>query len=183
MVENLKQLIDLAKAGDKEAFGRLYTIYYTPVYRYAYLRLRNKEIAEDIAQTVFLKMYEKVSEFEEQKESPLPFLFTIARNTIIDWFRKESHSTAEDDETLSKKIDDRATHNFTEEKENKNLAELAMNILEGEQKEAVMLKFLSGMPNDEIAKVLGKKEEAIRQLQSRGIKKIREHFKERGIFE
>ena len=183
MEENPKQLMNLAKQGNKEAFGKLYGIYYTPVYRYAFLRLKNKGIAEDIAQTVFLKMYKKVSEFEQQKDSPLPFLFTIARNSIIDWFRKENRSSAEDDETLSRKIDERANHNFTEEKESKNLAELAMNILDGEQKEAVMLKFITEMPNWEIAKVLGKTEEAVRQIQSRGIKKIREHFKAKGIFE
>lgn len=183
MEENPIQLIDKAKKGDTEAFGRLYEMYYAPVYRYVYLRTRSKQSSEDIAQTVFLKMYSSIEKFEHKKDSPLPFLFTIARNTMLDSFRKESHSAAEDDETLSEKIDERSHYDFSGEKESKNLAEIAVSILEGEQKDAIILKFLGGMPNSEIAKVLGKSEEMVRQLQSRGIKKIREHFKEKGIFE
>ena len=183
MEENPKQLIEQAKKGDTEAFGKLYELYYTPVYRYAYLRTRSKQASEDIAQIVFLKMYSNIKKFEHMKDSPLPFLFTIARNSIIDFFRKENHSMAEDDETLSKKIDERSQYDFSEEAENKNLAELAVNILDGEQKDAVILRFLTGMPNAEIATVLGKKEETVRQIQSRGIKKIREYFKEKKIFE
>ena len=40
---NPKELMRLAKAGDSEAYGQLYELYYTPVFRYVYIRVRDKE--------------------------------------------------------------------------------------------------------------------------------------------
>ncbi|KKU85720.1 MAG: hypothetical protein UY14_C0015G0015 [Parcubacteria group bacterium GW2011_GWA1_47_9] len=62
---DLKQLMQLAKNGDTEAFGRLYELYFTPVYRYIYLRTKNKEEAEDLSQAVFVKVFKSIGAFRE----------------------------------------------------------------------------------------------------------------------
>ena len=84
-----KELMRLAKDGDSEAFGLLYSKYFVPVFRYIYLRLKNKEEAEDLAQTVFLRVYKSLTRFRDQGKEPLAYFFTIARNAIIDYWRKK----------------------------------------------------------------------------------------------
>ena len=81
---NPKILMELAKGGDSEAFGHIYHLYLTPVYRFIYFRLRNKEEAEDLTQTVFLKVYQSIHAFQVKNQSPLAYFLTIARNTVID---------------------------------------------------------------------------------------------------
>ena len=58
-------LMELAKKGDTGAFGRLYELYFTPVYRYIYFRVRDRREAEDLIQIVFLKAYKSVSSFRD----------------------------------------------------------------------------------------------------------------------
>ena len=53
----------------------------------------------------------------------------------------------------------------------------AVRDLSEDQQTVIIMKFINDLPNSEIAELLGKKEEAVRQLQSRGIKKLREKFK------
>ena len=84
-----KQLMQLAKNGDTEAFGQLYELYFKPVYRYIYLRTKSKEEAEDLSQVVFIKIFKSIGGFQEQNKQPLAYFFTIARNTVIDHWRKK----------------------------------------------------------------------------------------------
>jgi RNA polymerase sigma-70 factor (ECF subfamily) len=84
-----RELLRRAKEGDEGAFGALYEIYYTPVYRYLFLRSRSKADAEDIAQTVFVKVYASLERFEIHEE-PLCYFFSVARNALIDFHRKKT---------------------------------------------------------------------------------------------
>jgi RNA polymerase sigma-70 factor (ECF subfamily) len=177
-VENAKMLIESAKAGDSEAFGTLYQLYYTPVYRYIYLRTKSKTQAEDITQTVFLKVYKTLGRWEATESSPLAYFFTVARNSIIDHWRKESHGTVYDDEVV-RDFDGQegsAVDDF-EKRETEEIVHSALGILTEDQQEVMRLKFISDLSTAEIARMLDKSEEAVRQLQSRALKLLRTYFK------
>lgn len=45
-------LMQLAKRGDRKAFARIYQLYFTPIFRYIYYRIRDKEETEDLVQLV-----------------------------------------------------------------------------------------------------------------------------------
>ncbi len=176
--EDPEKLILLAQQGDSEAFGRLYKIYYTPVYRYIFLRTRRKAETEDIAQTVFLKVYNSLNTIKDFKSPPLAFFFTVARNALIDHWRKEGHGTVYDDELLISKSDEAIDNtDRIETKETKELIHSALGILTEDQQEIIRLKFLSELSNKEISEMIGKSEEAIRQLQSRALKLLRAYLK------
>ena len=53
---NQKALFDEAKKGNKEAFEKLYNFYYVPVYRYIWIRVKDKVEVEHLAQDVFIKV-------------------------------------------------------------------------------------------------------------------------------
>jgi RNA polymerase sigma-70 factor (ECF subfamily) len=60
-----KILMQLAKSGDTEAFSRLYELYFIPVFRYIYFRVKDKEEANDLTQIVFLKVFSSLPNFKE----------------------------------------------------------------------------------------------------------------------
>jgi len=156
-------LMKLAKEGDKEAFGRIYELYFTPVFRYVYFRLRNRHEAEDLTQTVFVKFYESAADFAETGKSPLAYFFTIARNVIIDHSRKKKEIVMGDRELEAGAggIKEDQLKNI-ERKEISIKVKEAIKRLTDDQQEIMILKFINDLSNGEIAEILGKSEVAVR---------------------
>ncbi len=180
---NPKQLMQLAKNGDTEAFGQLYELYFTPVYRYIYLRTKSKEEAEDLAQVVFVKIFKSIGSFQEQNKPPLAYFFTIARNTVIDHWRKKKEilvdTPIETDVAIEEQTD--SPIDLIDKKANAQVIHKAIETLTEDQQEVIILKFINDLTTVEIAKILEKKEDAIRQLQCRALKILKQYFKEHGL--
>ena len=174
-----KILMQLAKSGDAEAFGRLYELYFTPVFRYIYFRVKDKEEANDLTQTVFLKVFCSLPNFKEQNKSPLAYFFTVARNTVIDHWRAKKEVRLDDPENVFEKIPDRANGPFelVEKKEDGQAVHRAIQELTDIQREVIVLKFINDISNKDIAELVGKTEEAVRQLQCRALKALRQILK------
>lgn len=170
-------LIRRAKDGDTKAFGRLYTIYFTPVFRYIYYRVRDKETTNDLTQTVFLKVLQSLKRYQEKNKSPLAYFFTVARNTVIDYWRKKKEISIDYSEKF---LEMSAADNQLESVEKTDVSQIlhrAISQLTDTEQEVIVLKFINDLPNREIAELLKKTEEAVRQLQYRALKKLRDHLK------
>ena len=174
-----KKLMLRAKSGDREAFGQLYAQFYVSVFRYIYLRVSDKKEAEDLAQEVFLKTYRSIDRYKETASDPLAYFFTVARNSVIDFYRKKKEISLEGNEEILQVHDFK---NDPEEEFNKNEAKekmmRAINNLSEEQKEVVILKFINDMSNQEIARLLGKNEPAVRQIQHRALENLQKILKD-----
>ncbi|PIS04580.1 MAG: hypothetical protein COT81_05790 [Candidatus Buchananbacteria bacterium CG10_big_fil_rev_8_21_14_0_10_42_9] len=173
-------LMERAKQGDSDAFGQLYELYYVPVFRYIYYRLPDKEEAENLTQTVFIKVFKSVGRFKYQGKSPLAYFFTVARNSITDYWRKKREVKLNDPEVVFQRMADdrRSEAELTEIKDMATKIKDAIYNLTEEQQEVMILKFVNEFSNKEIAEVTGKKEGAIRQLQCRALKVLRQEFKD-----
>jgi len=181
--QNPKILIQKAKNGDNEAFGRFYELYFVPIFRYIYFRVKSKVEAEDLTQEVFLKAYRAIENFEDKNKSPLAYFFTIARNTVIDYWRKKKELVVNKDETFEKISDKNSDPlKLTEQKEIRDFVKQAIEDLTQDQQEVIILKFINERTNQEIANLLNKSEEAVRQLQCRALKVLRQKFKDLKIF-
>lgn len=161
-------LIQEAKLGDKEAFGRLYQTYVDKIYRFVFFRVgQRKEVAEDLVSDVFLKAWERLETFKEG--SFQAWLYMIARNRVIDYYR-----SARPRGVLDETIRDDAN---TEEEVLKGLeieqVKDALSQLTEEQREVIVLKFIEDVSHNEIATILGKRPDAVRALSSRAIKELR----------
>jgi RNA polymerase sigma-70 factor (ECF subfamily) len=166
-------LMRLAKNGDQSAFSQIYELYFTPVFRYIFLRVQNKSDAENLAQDVFLKAYKNIDNFQERNKEPLTLFFTIARNTVIDFWKKKK-------DIIMEEIEEEISENPLEILEKHDDCKRILIVLEKlnkDQKEVIILKFISGLTNKEISQLLEKSEEAIRQLQSRGLRILRQYFR------
>jgi len=176
-------LMRLAKDGDAGAFSLLYKNYFTPVFRYIYIRVKDKDAANDLTQTVFLKVFQSIGSYQEKNKSPLAYFFTIARNAIIDLWRKEKGAKFDDLDENFDSIPDEANNpqKISERSETSEKANRAINRLPDSQQELIILKFINELSNKEIAEVLDKTEDAVRQIQSRALKTLKQYFKEDNI--
>lgn len=174
-----QELLKKAQSGDTRAFETLYTEFFTPVYRYLYKRVRNKDDAMDLAQTVFVKLATTTAVYEAGDSGLLSYLFTVARNTLIDFSRKESHGIIYDDELLGDNDTLERSDQSMEVHEQRDLVTRALQELDEPTREIMELRFVDGMKSHEIAQVIGKSEESVRQIQSRALKKLREVCKEK----
>ena len=130
---------------------RIYQEYQPKVMGYIYARLRSKADAEDLCQDIFEKVALKLDTFDPGKASISTWIFSITRNSVIDFYRR-SHPAAELDESLPQdsSIDDRLLSDET-------LEELAAALekLPRELREIVVLRYYDGRPLTEIARSLG----------------------------
>lgn len=171
-----KELIEKAKSGDNEAFGKLYELFYLPVFRYIYFRINKKEDTQDLVQIVFLKVYQSIESYEERGKEPLAYFFTVARNTVIDYLRKKGNlSLNENVEVEGRERDN--PEKLVQDNEQKKFVDEAIQTLNEDQKEVILLKFMGDLSNSEIAKQIGKSEDAIRQIQHRALKMLKKKLK------
>ncbi len=168
-------LIKRVKRGDREAFGKLYLKYLDNIYRYIYFRVnQDQPIAEDLAETVFFKAWENIKNFKEDGGTFKAWLYMIAKNTVIDYFRKPQ-KTVQLDENLVHQTDS-LEEKLLKEHEIKDLNH-ALSYLTDEQKEVITLKYIEEASNEEIGKILNKNEDAVRALQHRALEKLRKLLK------
>ncbi|MBV9349189.1 MAG: RNA polymerase sigma factor [Patescibacteria group bacterium] len=175
---DIRKVLQKAKKGDTEAFSLIYTDYYSPIYKYIYTRTGSKEQAEDLTQEVFLKAYRSIKSFRITDASPLAYFYTIARNAVIDFRRKQSIVKVQNLEIIeavgdeSPNAEDRAIR-----EEQWEYVQECLQRLTEDQQEIITLKFMSGLTNKEISAMTGKSEMAIRQTQSRGLRTLGKLFK------
>ncbi len=157
-----------------QRFAGYYEEYFDQVYRYTYFRTgRNKDLAFDLASEVFLKALEKFHTYQEEKSAFKNWIFTIARNHIIDYYRIRKENVDIDDvsqllvapETIAKNL---RINNDTA------LVLCAMEHLPEAQQEILQLKFFAELNNQEIAKVLDKTEINIRVIMHRAIHTLKQ---------
>ena len=176
-VEEIKSLVKEAKDGNHASFTKLYNAFFTPVYRYVFSRIHDKDKSDDIVQVVFIKWYNALPTYE-MRVSPLQYLFVIARRLLIDNYGgtqfssldEENHPEIVDD---SKPQDEVLDIRITTDQvlaQFKHLSELHQEVLR--------LHFFAELSTEEIAKLLGKKEPAIRQIKHRALTSLRELTKD-----
>ncbi len=170
------KLVHKAKKGEARAFGRLYDIYLTPIYRFVFLRVGGQKAeAEDICHQVFLKAWQNIKDYEFQGFPFSSWLYRIAQNTVIDYYRTKKPVL--DLEKIPEEIF--TTMPDTEIKLDQDLelqtVRLAIAKLEPDQQNVILLKFVNDLTNKEIAVILGKSEGAIRVIQHRALKQLKKH--------
>ena len=166
-------LVELARTGDTEAFGMLYDHYHQSVYRFLYYRVGSVQLAEDLMSETFFRALRSMGSFRWQGKDFGAWLMTIARNLAADHFK--SGRTR-----LEQTTEDMGLHDApTEGPESSVLAQLtneallsALTQLPTEQQECLVMRFLQGLSIAETAKVLGRSDGAVKQLQLRGVRNL-----------
>lgn len=173
----------LSSLSVEELGEKLYKTHYTPLFRYLYYRVRNQDDAEDLAQTVFVKAFNSLKEGMWNGAGGIKYLFTIARNTLIDHYRRAKHVAIASDELIESFADLIATDEPVREREKREMIAVGLKVLREAEAEAVNLRFMSDMDYDAIAAIMGKRPDAVRQLVHRGLKTLKKFFNDEGLFD
>ena len=168
-------MVDRAKAGDQSALGQLFDNHYARVYRYAYAKVSREQDAEDIAQEVFLRMYQALDRFEQRGVPFRAWLMQIAANLVNDFYRKNGSGAR----TLSiqqNEIDVAGDPDPAAEVELQlNVEEVigAMTCLTDLEREVIQLRYAAELSIAETAAVTGKNENNVKQLTFKALQKLR----------
>ena len=178
--QDLNKLLEDAKNGNTEAFGRVYDHFSRPIYKFIFFRIGHKEIAEDILADTFVKAWSKINQVSSPKALS-SWLYQIAKNNIIDYYRIRRNLIAieEVEEFL---LEDAASpvDELNLAFEQKKLLEV-VNLLPKDQQQVIKYKFFEDLSNDQIALLLNKTEGAIRVIQHRAVIKLKELAKKKKI--
>jgi RNA polymerase sigma-70 factor (ECF subfamily) len=161
-----------AKNGDSAAFGKLYDIYFQPIFRFIYFRTSHQETAEDLAEEVFIKALRGLPKFTGDTDKLSSWLYTIARNVVIDHYRKAGETLPIEalEHVPDKSIS--ALQALQLEADQVLLA-AALEKLSSIEKTIITLRFLEGFEIAELATLLSKSEGNIRIIQYRALQKLR----------
>ena len=164
-------LVDQAASGNFSAFGQLYEMFLDKIYRYAYYQVKDKMTAEDITETVFMKAWKQIATCKGHGDTFSAWLYRIAHNQVVDTLKSSKALQTIDLEDISNLDSPELTADLRDEAE--DLAGMIAELPEG-QRQVLILKFIEGLNNAEISRILNKSEQAIRILQMRALARMRE---------
>ena len=170
----LRKDLDRLIKGEIGVYSQIYEKLYSPLFRYALSKLRSRDTATDLTQDVFVRVFEKIKQ-GQIKEISKAYFFRSLQNAITDHWRSKDRLVIRDEELILKEADTKGEGlEIKDSRLMKVLGEELSKLKEAER-EAIELRYFSELEIEEIADIMGKSEMAIRQLCSRGIKKIREN--------
>ncbi len=172
VIEPAPDVITRARSGDRQAFAELYDENADRVYRYLLYRVREPADAEDLTSDVFTRAFANIQRYRWQGKSFLAWLYTIARNAVTDRVRR-SRPTVDLDDALGLADGSPTAHEHVEANDRAAALRSAMSKLTADQQEVLLLRFMENHSSQEVAKVLGKNEGAIRALQFRALGRLR----------
>lgn len=176
---------------DSEAFAELYDVYVRPIYRFVYLKLSNKEDAEDVTSDIFLRAWHYLLARQEEDEEKAVdnfrgLIYTIARNRVIDIYRDRARRQECPIHTVEEVIV--STTGPIQELEYQEEREELLDTLKKmkqEYQDVIYLRYIEGLPIREVVSILGKSSTSVRVTLHRALKKLKElkecEKKERGM--
>lgn len=176
--DRLTELAVRMKKGDRRAATELYDELLPKVYGFLYTRTSKKEVAEDLAHDVFIKLIEKIDAFDEKKGVFVVWFWQVVRRMLIDFYRKKQEtpfSRFEPDEVEAMSIDDHPP--AVDEKMRYEKVSNFMKTLSEDEQELFEYRYVAEMSYSEIAELTGKSEGSLRVASLRIKGKVKEQFK------
>ncbi len=168
----LDALARRAAAGEREAFGELYTLLVDDLYRYVRGLVRDETLAEDIVAEVFLRAWRFIPRYRAGSNTLRQWTFTIARNQVRDAWRQERLRPIALEVDVAEDSDECPA-------EARHAAETIQRALKGltdHQRDVVLLRYFGEKSHAEIARLVGKREGAIRATLLRALRRMRKEI-------
>ncbi|MCG8386923.1 MAG: RNA polymerase sigma-70 factor [Cytophagales bacterium] len=164
------------KEGREEAFRALYRQYQSKLFRYCFRFVKSKDLADDLVQTIFVKIWTKRKTLVAGHSFDA-FLFRVAKNVIFDYFRGHAAESSFV-ETLYERI--QWVHNHPEEQilynDLQNVVREVVDQLPEQRRKIFRMSREQGMSYDEIAKSLSISPNTVKEQVARALRFIREQL-------
>jgi len=162
-----------AREGDGEAFRALYRDLHPEVSRFVARRVRARADAEDLTARVFVAFVERLRDYDRGRGSVRGWLLAIARNAIIDHFRRVRPTAGAGELLDALPCDALGPLDGLLAREQLDQLAALVRGLDPEARELLALRFADGLRHREVAAVLGLQEAAVKQRVSRILRDLR----------
>ncbi len=175
-------LIEEIKKGDAAAFEQFVLEYQGLVFNTCYSFLNHREVAEDVAQEVFIDAYKSISSFRGDS-SLSTWLYRLSMNKSLDLIRARKRKKRGSgllsffgNEEMSRLnvADTKQPHEQLEEDERRQILMSAIEKLPDRQKQAIVLSKFEGLSQEQVAEVMETTVSSVESLLVRAKKKLRE---------
>lgn len=166
-----EKIIEYCQKGELERFGALYEKYIKKIYAFVYCKIQHKESAEDLCAKTFLKALNKIGEYKSGQGTFQAWLYRIARNNVIDYYRtKRAESDIEDVWGLG---DNKNAERDLDMKMRLESVEEYLLRLDAKQRELIIMRVWQGLSFREISEICGKSSSACKVAYARAIGQLR----------
>jgi RNA polymerase sigma-70 factor (ECF subfamily) len=172
-------LLARAIKGDADAYGDLYERHMMSIYRHVYYRIGEVREAEDLTETIFLKVWQALPGFKLGKASFKTWIFRVARNALVDYFRTYKEEFELPENAALRSSSPQPEEEVIEMERSEQIAK-AIQRLNPQYQEILTLRFINEMSHEEAAQVMGKSAGAVRVLQYRALKELQQQFEQTG---
>jgi len=155
-------------------FGEIYDKYVRRIYNFIYYKTHHKETAEDLTSQTFTKALSKLSDFNGEKGSFSSWIYAIARNNVIDFYRTRKNNVNVDD--VWDLADDTDIERDIDAIQKLGKVKKYLRALKPEQREIILLRVWGDHSYKEIAQITGKTENNCKVIFSRAIRTLREEM-------
>lgn len=172
---DISGLLRRVAAQDKAAFEQLYAATSAKLLGIVLRILKRRDIAEEVLQEVYVKVWEKASDFDPERASPITWLSTIARNRAIDAVRQKTHASLEDhpeyEDTASD--DDLAIDKILKDETGKALKN-CLSKLDPQRARIILLAYCEGLSREELGTRFNQPANTIKTWLRRSLLQLRE---------
>ena len=168
-----KSLLAEARGLDSQVLARLYDEYSPGLYRYAMRLLGDQDLAEECVSETFARFLQALHRGRGPRDHLQAYLYRIAHNWIVDQFRSVK-LVAPLNETFTDEQPG-PEHDVTQRLQKASI-QAAIRKLTSDQQQVIVLKYLEGWENLEIARALRKPVGAVKSLQHRALAALRKHL-------
>ena len=170
-----RELVERAKE-DPDAFGALYDRYFPQIYRFAYSRVRDQSLAEDVTSEVFFKALRNIKRYTYSGHPFSSWLYQIALNAVADHYRGPTGKEVELEEGAGMPSQEPAVVDEVVRRDRSRRVWAAIDQLPQHQRTAMILKFSEDKKIEEIAVIMGKSAGAVKLLLHRGVERLRKEL-------
>jgi RNA polymerase sigma-70 factor (ECF subfamily) len=170
-----------AQDGSLSAIRELYLDHHEHIFRFIWSRVHDPDLAEDLTGEVFVRMVTALSSYHDRSLPFRAWLYRIARNLVIDWYRKKSRQMSvplDAQRVAGNLIESQSPEETTEQALTLERVRQALERIDPTQREVVELRFLAGLSLKDVALAIGKTIAAVKALQHRGLASLRASLKE-----
>jgi len=154
----------------KEVFLQSFDTYSDAIYRFCLLKTSQSELAEDLTQETFMRYWKTLKEGKEMSNTR-SFLYTIANNLVIDWYRKKKPVSLDALEDQGFEAEEARPERSDRSAEFKEVLDTIAE-LEEKDREVLLLRFVEGIEPREIALMLNESANVISVRINRAIEKV-----------
>ena len=173
-----ERLVREAQSGDPQALEELCRREWRPVYALLYSNLRDRNEAQDLTQDVFLRALRSFDRYRHRDTPFRAYLKAIARNLLRDRWRRRSPTLVDLEDHAEPASPDLLPDERVVGAETRQSIHELLETLNRDQREVVRLRVLEARPTGEVAEIMGRNANAIRQLQYRAIESLRQRMRE-----